>query len=192
MNLFEGNRKKKEQEREVEFRQGLNRIRIYLAECRQHQKRYWDLARRARSLDDQPQCELISRRYLWTTTQIKAWEKYLLQLETLSLTREQVRASTAFGQSLSSLSASMLSGASPSELSRMQHDLEQAIARGASLDETLSVALEASSRSLLNNPFLAQTVAWESEFARLEGPAEQEQSDLQEIYRRLDEELHPK
>jgi len=72
------------------------------------------------------------------------WERYLLQLETLSVRRQEVSATGDFIKGIAAVTRSILRGASPDEIAAMQAKMEQAVAKAETLGELLSVAMEAS------------------------------------------------
>ena len=147
---FERRRQTKEIEREVKYKQGLARVRGYVQKCQRAQKRYWTLGKRALSLGDRGQFENVARAYIATGEAANRWERYLVAMETVSVQRDQVRATGEFAKSMSALSASMMAGAKPEEITRVHMELEQALVRAQTLDETLSAVMDASNDSIFS------------------------------------------
>ena len=148
--FLERRRQTKEIEREVKFKQGLARVRNYVQKCQRAQKKYWTLGKRALSLGDRQQFENVTRAYLTTGEAANRWERYLVAMETVSVQRDQVRATGEFAKSMSALSASMMAGAKPEDITKVQMELEQALMRAQTLDETLSAVMDASNDTIFS------------------------------------------
>jgi hypothetical protein len=165
MGILDGRRQKKEIEREVRFKQGLSRVRSYLQKCHQAQKRYWELGKRALKLGDRQQFENIARAYLQTGDTITLWERYLLIMETISIQRDQVKSTSEFAGSMKALSDSMMVGAKPEDITKMQVELERALARARTLDETLAAVMDATSETIFSAEGLSEDSLKEVETA---------------------------
>jgi hypothetical protein len=156
MGILGGRRQKKEIEREVRFKQGLSRVRSYLQKCNQAQKRYWELGKRALKLGDRQQFENIARAYLRTGDTMARWERYLLAMETVAIQRDQVKSTSEFAGSMKALSDSMMIGAKPEDITKMQVELERALARARTLDETLAAVMDATSDTIFSAEGLSE------------------------------------
>lgn len=160
MGFLEERRRTKEIKREIKFKKGKAQIESYLRKCRQGQKRYWELGKKALRLGDREQFKRIATAYLWNLEQVNQWERYLLQLETLSARRDQVKATGEFLSSLKALSDSMLKGVSPEEIAKMEVQLERAVAKASCLEEALNVVMETSAQSLfLREEFSEESIS---------------------------------
>lgn len=173
MGILDGRRQKKEIEREVRFKQGLGRVRSYVQKCNQAQKRYWELGKRALKLGDRQQFENIARSYLRTGDTMSRWERYLLAMETVSIQRDQVKATGEFAGSMKALSDSMMVGAKAEDITKMQIELERALTRARTLDETLAAVMDATSDTIFSAEGLSEDSLKEVETA-MRGEAEHE------------------
>ncbi len=144
MRYFENRRKRREIERSIRFRQGKSRIVQFIRKGQESRKRYWQLGEKALQLGDKGQFNQIAKAYLWTVQQTSQWERYLLMLETFEARRDQMAATTSYLESMGALSKSIMAGADPAQLSRMQHDLEAALGRAQSMEESLSAVMDQS------------------------------------------------
>ncbi|MBT9163885.1 MAG: hypothetical protein DDT24_00805 [Chloroflexi bacterium] len=174
--FFERRRQTKEIEREVKFKQGLSRVRNYVQRCRQAQKKYWELGKRAIKLGDRGQFQNIVKAYLRTEEMISRWERYLVAMETVSVQRDQVKATGEFARSMSALSASMMTGARPEDITRVQTELEQALTRARTLDETLTAVMDATSDTIFSAEGLSEESLREIE-AAMAGEAVREEGE---------------
>jgi len=165
MGILDGRRQKKEIEREVRFKQGLSRVRSYVQKCNQAQKRYWELGKRALKLGDRQQFENIARAYLRTGDTMARWERYLLAMETVSIQRDQVKSTGEFAGSMKALSDSMMVGAKPEDITKMQVELERALTRARTLDETLAAVMDATSDTIFSAEGLSEDSLKEVETA---------------------------
>ena len=143
--FLEKRRQTKEIEREIKFKQGLSKIRNYVQKCNNAQKRYWELGKRSLKLGDRQQFENIAKAYIRTGEMITRWERFLVAMETVSLQRDQVKVTGEFATSMSALSSSMMAGASPKDITKVQMELETALTKAHTLDETLSAVMDATS-----------------------------------------------
>lgn len=173
MGILDGRRQKKEIEREVRFKQGLARVRSYVQKCNQAQKRYWELGTRALKLGDRRQFENIARAYLRTGDTMARWERYLVAMETVSIQRDQVKSTGEFAGSMKALSDSMMVGAKAEDITKMQIELERALTRARTLDETLAAVMDATSDTIFSAEGLSEDSLKEVETA-MRGEVEHE------------------
>ena len=175
--FFEKRRQIKEIEREVKFKQGLARIRNYVQKCHDAKKRYWELGKRALKLGDKQQFENIAKAYLRTGEMITRWEKFLVSMETVSLQRDQVKATGEFATSMSALSTSMMAGADPKDITKVQMELERALTKAHTLDETLTAVMDASSDTIFLSEGLSENSLQQVE-AAMKGEAVHEEGEV--------------
>jgi hypothetical protein len=83
--------------------------------------------------------------------QANYWERYLLQLETLSVRREEVAATGDFIKGVSAVTSSILRGASPEQIVAIQAKMQQALVRAETLQELLSVAMDSSAEAVFSS-----------------------------------------
>jgi len=163
--FLERRRQDKELQREIKFKQGLSKVRAYAQKCQQAQKRYWELGKRSLKLGDRQQFENIVKAYLRTGEMANRWERYLVAMETVSIQRDQVKATGVFAQSMQALSDSMMAGAKPEDISKMQLSLERALTKAETLDETLSAIMDATSETIFSAEGLSKEALQEVEAA---------------------------
>jgi len=171
--FFERRRQTKEIKGQVRFKQGLSKVRSYVQKCNQVQKRYWELGKRALKLGDRQQFENIARAYLRTGDMITRWERYLVAMETVSIQRDQVKSTGEFIESMKALSESMMVGARPEDITKMQVELERALSRAETLDETLAAVMDTTSDAIFSAEGLSEESLQQIE-AAMKGEAEHE------------------
>jgi hypothetical protein len=135
-------RAEREIDRDVQLRTGKARIRRHINHQNEMVGQLTALAKRALALNDEPRFRQVGRQLLWTKQDIQRWEKYLLSLEILQARRDQVKASVDLIQSVKSMSESLIDLAGPQNVAELQQDLEQGLARAASLEERLDVMMD--------------------------------------------------
>lgn len=177
MGFLEQRRQEKEIQREVRFKQGLSKVRAYVQKCQQAQKRYWELGKRALKLGDRQQFENIVKAYLRTGEMANRWERYLVAMETVSIQRDQVKATGVFAQSMRALSDSMMAGAKPQDIAKMQMELERALTKAETLDETLGAIMDATSDTIFSAEGLSEESLREVE-AAMKGEALHEEGTV--------------
>lgn len=146
--FLERRRQTKQIERDIKFKQGLSKVRNYVQKCKDAQKRYWQLGKRSLTLGDRQQFENIAKAYLQTGEMISRWERFLVAMETISLQKDQVNATGEFAKSMSALSSSMMAGASPKDITNIQMEMERALAKAHTLDETLTAVMDVTNDSI--------------------------------------------
>jgi hypothetical protein len=193
MGFLERRRQEKEIQREVKFKQGLSKVRTYVEKCNQAQKRYWELGKRALKLGDRKQFENIVKAYLRTGEMANRWERYLVAMETVGIQRDQVKATGMFAQSMKALSDSIMAGAKPEDITKMQMELERALTKAETLDETLAAIMDATSDTIFSAEGLSEESLKEVE-AAMKGEALHEEGAVKDDriaqgLRRIEEEM---
>lgn len=130
-------------ESRIRFRRSKCHVQKYVQEAQNSAQKFWKLACEAFRLGDQEQFQLIAAQFLRVQATIGRWQRFMLKLEALELTRNEVATTREFLQSIGELTAAINHTASPQEIARMQADVEQAIAKSKSQEELLDLAMEA-------------------------------------------------
>lgn len=158
MGFLDGGKGKqlKDIERDVKYKQGISRVKIYVQRSKEVQKQLWELGKKALKLGDMKQFQQIARSYLRSGEMVSRWDRYLLAAETLALQRGQVKATQEFVNSINALSQSMMVGAKPEEVMKMQLELERALAKAQTVDETLSAVMDATSDTIFSPEGLSE------------------------------------
>lgn len=143
MALFKS-RRQRELENEIQVRQSKAKIQRFIRNTRKVQQRYWELGKQALRLGDREQFEQLAGAVFQARQQANQWERYLLQLETLSVRREEVAATGDFIKGISAVTTSILNGASPDQVAAMQTKMQQAMVKAEALEELMAVAMEGS------------------------------------------------
>ena len=151
-------RDERELEVQLKFRQGKSRISRFVHQSQKAADRYWHLAKQAFKLGDQEQFRQLAASYLRTRESINRWERYLVKLDALELRRNEVSSTGEFLKSIEAMTGSILRGAKPEDITRMQMDLEKAMAKTETLEQTLDIAMEAAGDSLTGAPELSDEV----------------------------------
>lgn len=124
------------------FRQGQHRIQKFIQQMERSADEYWGLAKAAYQLKDQEQFQQMAAGYLNAQQARRRWECYLIKLKAIEMRRSEVEITTEFLRSMQSQTAAILRGATPEEMTHMQHDLEQALAKSEAQEEMLESVME--------------------------------------------------
>jgi len=143
MGLFKSKRQR-ELEADIRIRQSKARIQRFIRNARKVQNRYWDFGKQALRLGDREQFVQLTGAFMRTRQQANQWERYLLQLETLSVRHEEVAATGEFIKGISSVTMSILRGARPEKVAAMQEKMTRALVKAQALEEVLAAAMESS------------------------------------------------
>lgn len=157
-------RAERDREAKIKFRQGKARIQRFLQQAQQAGDNYWRLAKQAYQLGDQEQFKQLGANYLRIRESINRWERYIVKLDSLEMLRNEVEATGEFLKSMNALTGTILRGASPAEIARMQVDVEKALEKSEAQEEMLNLAMEAAGTTLtstsdLNDNVLNQLIA---------------------------------
>lgn len=137
------NRKRMQEiERNIEARRGKAQIRRHIKKQKQMTEKLWELGRRALELGDKGRFRQIGKHYLWTQSDIKRWERYLVAFETIEARRDQAHSMAEFMSSVQAMSKSMLANANPEAMAETQRDLEMGIARAQDLEQTMDFLMD--------------------------------------------------
>ena len=150
MVLFKSKRQR-ELESEIQVRQSKARIERFIRNTKKVEHRYWHLGKQALRLGDREQFSQLAGALLRAREQANQWERYLLQLETLSIRREEVTATGEFIKGISAVTTSILRGASPEQIAAMQLKMEQALVKAEALHELMSVAMDSSADTVFSS-----------------------------------------
>lgn len=139
---LEQRRQNQEMERDIKVRRAKRRIQRYIEKQRQMEKKLWALGKQAIKISDERQFRQIGKQIIWTQADVERWERYMLNLETLEVRRDQARMTGEFMGSLQAMSESMLAGITPQSMVDIQRNLEEGLARAQNLEERLSLFME--------------------------------------------------
>lgn len=180
MPIFGKSQEAKEIERQVKFKQGMSRVRGFIDRCREAQRHQWDLGKRALRLGDRKLFTQIARGYLRTGEISNRWERYMVAAESVNIQRGHVRTTREFVSSMSALSESMMAGAKPEDIVKMQVELEKALAKAQTIDDTLAAVMDASSDSIFSAEGLSEADLKEVERAMTTEATHEEEATVQD------------
>lgn len=146
MGLFDlfKSRQQREFEAELAMRRSKAHVQRFIRQAKKVQNRYWELGKEALRLGDREQFRRLGAAFLRARELVNQWERYLLQLETLSVHHQEVSATGQFLKGINALSRSILRGATPDQIAATQAKMEEAMARTEALNEVLALAMESS------------------------------------------------
>lgn len=139
----------RESENRLRLRQGKSRIQQYLKRCRTVAEKYFQLCRQAYQLGDTEHFQQLAIHHLNARRSVNRWERFLIKLEALEMRRDEVSATSDFLRSMATVTNSILRGASPVEIGRLQANIGRALEASRSQEEMLDLAMEACGNSLM-------------------------------------------
>lgn len=132
---------KSEQERDIERRmkvkQGRRKVERFINEQRKQVQRYWELAKRAYQLSDQEILKRLVSLIARTRHNINVWERRLLYFDMIEAQRDQAVAGAEFAQAFEAMAQTILAHAEPTELARIQANLERSLMVADELEDRL-------------------------------------------------------
>lgn len=131
-----------ENERDLQLRQGKNRIRLHIAHQKDMIPKLRALARRALSMGDEARFRQVGKQLLWTEADIVRWDKYSLTLDMLEARRDQVRASADLVHTVKIMTDSMSDLAGTEQVSQLQEQLDRSLAQADSMDQKIAVMMD--------------------------------------------------
>ena len=182
--------------RDVQVRMGKARIKRHLANQKNMLLRLKSLAKRALSLNNETKFRQVGRQLLWTQGDIQRWEQYLLSLEVLEARRDQARASVDLIKSVKAMSDSLSDLAAPGQMSELQRDLEEGLARASSLEERMAVMMDVMDSTLTSDMLVDESALSDLESGLTDEIAQQEAAmfdeEIEAGLRQIREELEGK
>ncbi|HWE01607.1 MAG TPA: hypothetical protein VG326_04290 [Tepidisphaeraceae bacterium] len=136
-------RRDREMRRDARIRQARGRVQSYLQRSHFVERDYWRLGSRALQLGDRERFRRLALSMVRACDARNRWERYLLELDALSIRRDEVTVGNAFLQTVQSIADSMLDGASPDDVAAVQIKLAEAMSRAKALNDALDVAIDA-------------------------------------------------
>ena len=194
---MERRKREKEIERDMVARRGKATIQRYINKQKAASKELWNLGKEAVRIGDRRNFRQIMVQYLWTLDDVKRWERSLLTFRALEARKGQMRATGDFLQAIQSMSASILSAASPEEMVRSQQALEMGMARAQDMEERITMMLEMTDDAIFSPEGLDEEAVGErmAEFERaMTDEAEHEEgteldSRIDETLKRIEQEM---
>lgn len=144
MNFFKQRRQRKEIERKIEVRRGKKAVEQHIQRQRRNIQRYWELAKRAARLKDQAMFKQIAKFILASQRDVTQWERRLLYFDMVQARRDQISAAAEFAQAYQAMAKSMLANSNPTDLAKIQHDIEMGLAQAEMMDEMLASLMDIS------------------------------------------------
>ena len=131
-----------EMERDVQLRQGKNRIRAYVAHQHEMIPRLRTLAKRALAMGEESRFRQIGKQIIMAENEIVRWKKYLLTMEMMEARRDQLRASTDLVRTVKIMTDSMTDLAGTEQVSQLQQELDRSLAQASSMDERVNIMMD--------------------------------------------------
>ena len=170
-------KEEKEIERKIRTRKAKAMLQNYISNLESLQKRMFELGKEAAKLGDARLTKRQAAKYLALENRINQARKLLLLMEEAEAQKELVKVSSSFITFSKDIIDSIAEGPDVDKLAKMHVELEKAMAKAESLEEALSVVVDAASESILTSgEFDDEKV---SEVVRmLEGEAGVEEKEL--------------
>lgn len=130
-----------EMERDVQLRQGKNRIRAHISHQQEMIPKLRTLAKKALAMGDEGRFQQICKQLIWTENDITRWEKYTLTLDMLEARRDQVRASSDLIHTVKIMADSMTDLAGTQQVTQLQLQLDRSLAQTESMDERINIMM---------------------------------------------------
>jgi len=137
-----------EMERDVQLRQGKNRIRAHIAHQNEMIPKLRTLAKRALAMGEEARFQQIGKQLIWTENDIIRWNKYTLTLDMMEARRDQVRASADLIHTVKVMTDSMTDLAGTEQVAQLQQQLDRSLAQADSMDERINIMMDAMDSTL--------------------------------------------
>lgn len=173
---------------EIRFRRAMREIDSLIKRNQNHKDRLWDYGKKALMLGDRDQFEQIAQAYLHTLQTVHRWERYKLAAQTLDLKRGQAALTGEFVSSLDLMAQSLIRDVDDSGISKMHEQVEKALHRSRTVEDTLDAVMEAASESIYSaDETAASDIAAIEKAMKETGPSEAiaEEGELKELNERI-------
>lgn len=166
MNRLFKSPQEKEMDRRMQVKQGRRRIERHISTQKKQVQRYWEMAKQAYQLEDTKVLAQLVRLISQTRRAITIWERRLLYFDMIEAQRDQALASADFAQAFKAMSETILTYADPSELNKIQLDLERSAMVAEAMEDRLEDFME-SMDDMLGEATSAEEKAELSEIMRM-------------------------
>ncbi|MCG8405494.1 MAG: hypothetical protein MI923_09890 [Phycisphaerales bacterium] len=130
-------------ERDIKIRQGIRRIEKNISEQKKFTDEFVKNARRAKEIGDENQYIFIRNSLKKTAAVRKVLERQLLAVKNALIIKRQAEASTDFAQAMGTMAKEISRMFGEADLVRTQMDWEKAMAQSQSMEERMTMFLEA-------------------------------------------------
>lgn len=130
-------------ERDIKIRQGIRRIEKAIREQGQFQDEFVRNAQRAKQMGDTAQYQFIRNSLKKTATIKKMLERQLLAVKNALLIKRQAEASADFAQAMATMAVEIGKLFGQTDLIRTQADWEKAMLQSQTMEERMSMFLDA-------------------------------------------------
>lgn len=170
-------KEEKEIERKIRTKKAKTMLQSYITNLERLQKKIFELGKQAAKLGDDKLVKRQAAKYLALENRINQAKKLLLLMEEAEAQKELVRISSSFITFSKDIVDSITEGPDVDKIAKMSVELEKAMAKAESIEETLSVVVDAASESILmSGEFNDEKI---SEIVKMfEGEAKVEESEL--------------
>ena len=131
-----------EAERDVQLRQGKNRIRSHIAHQKEMIPKLRELAKRALAMGDEGRFQQIGKQLIWTEKDIVRWDKYSLTLDMMEARRDQVKASTDLIRTVKIMADTLTELAGTQQVGQLQQQLDRSLVQADSMDERINIMMD--------------------------------------------------
>lgn len=141
MALFES-KETKSARRQVAIRMGKKKVQKYVGDCRRMTDKYRDMAKKALSAGNRPQCDQYLYNALQYGRQANKWDSFVLRMEDLSIRGQMSGAMSGMVQGMGALVKEIQSGVSVKEMTSIVSELNVAMGKLEQTEEQLTSSME--------------------------------------------------
>ena len=170
-------KEEKEIEREIRYRKAKATLKSYIEKLARLQTMVYDQGKQAAKLGDEEFLKRQALKYLALQEKIKKAQKMLLLMEEVKVQREMVKVSGEFVNFAKDISDSIFEAPDANKIAGMQLELEKAMTKAETIDETLSVAIDMTSEGILSSESFSD-VNVEEIMKTMDGEVEAEEKGL--------------
>ncbi len=148
---FRKSKEEKEIERKIRTRKAKSMLQNYISNLARLQKKIFELGKEAAKLNDQKLLKRQVIKYLAIENRINQAKKLLLLIEEAEAQKELVKISASFITFNKDIVDSIAEGPNVKDIAKRHVDLEKAMMKVESIEEALSVVVDAASESILTS-----------------------------------------
>ncbi len=148
---FRKSKEEKEIERKIRTRKAKSMLQNYISNLARLQKKIFELGKEAAKLNDQKLLKRQVIKYLAIENRINQAKKLLLLIEEAEAQKELVKISASFITFSKDIIDSIAEGPDVKDIAKTHVDLEKAMMKVESVEEALSVVVDAASESILTS-----------------------------------------
>ncbi len=153
MSLFKRKTKQEiEIERKIAYQKLVNKLNMYIEECKRLSEKYWENGKKAASVGDAKMLREFATGYYRMQQNIKRAQRILLFLENVYLRKEEANLGVEIVKLMEDVSEDVKNSVDVKEITALEGDLSSALEKAEKAEISLTSIMDVLSNTILSSP----------------------------------------